>query len=213
MQVVDDKTGSTRDQIVLLLKREGSMSVGDLAKSLDITEMAVRRHLHTLERDMLIHSTLVRQAMGRPSHVYSLTEEAEAHFPNNYAELVVEILQDMEAVAGKEKVDRFFERREQRLHNEMQKVISTDLSLPQRVERLVQFQNERGYMAEWDQDADGRYIVRELHCPIADVARQFEKACHCELQLFTNVLQARVERTQCMALGTGEHCVYTVEEQ
>ena len=42
----------------------------ELANELEITEMAVRRHIQTLERDKLIRSDVKKQTMGRPSKVY-----------------------------------------------------------------------------------------------------------------------------------------------
>ena len=62
-------TLSTKDEILIMLKTAGSLTVSDISKELGITEMAVRRHLNTLERDEMIKSTLVRQAMGRPTHL------------------------------------------------------------------------------------------------------------------------------------------------
>ena len=72
--------GSTREEILALLKQSPNLSVGDIAQKLGITEMAVRRHLNNLERDQLLSSHLVRQAMGRPSRVYYLTEKADEFF-------------------------------------------------------------------------------------------------------------------------------------
>ncbi len=73
--------GSTRQAVLLLLKTKGPSSVGDLARELGITEMAVRRHLTSLERDDSIRSNIVRQPMGRPAHIFSLTEVGENLFP------------------------------------------------------------------------------------------------------------------------------------
>ena len=59
---------STRKVILSMLKTQGPLSVHDLAKQLGITEMAVRRHIHSMEKDDLLETKLVRQAMGRPSN-------------------------------------------------------------------------------------------------------------------------------------------------
>ena len=64
---------STRKVILSMLKTQGPLSVHDIAKQLGITEMAVRRHIHSLEKDDLLEAKLVRQAMGRPSNVYTLS--------------------------------------------------------------------------------------------------------------------------------------------
>ncbi len=50
------ETRTTKEEIVQLLKINGEHTVAELAKSLDITEMAVRRHLSKLEKEQLIDS-------------------------------------------------------------------------------------------------------------------------------------------------------------
>ncbi|GAB7388815.1 transcriptional regulator [Bacillaceae bacterium] len=207
-----DKMGektSTRKEILHLLKRKGPMSVGEMAKILGISEMAVRRHLNTLERDNLLEATLVRQAMGRPINLYGLSEEADKYFPKNYCDFTLDLLQDIEALAGRETIDRLFARREERLKDQyLQRMRGKSLAL--RVETLAKIQNEKGYMVEWEMDEKtGNYIFKEYNCPISQVAREYNQACRCELSLFRKVLDTRVEQKQCMAKG-GEHCVYVI---
>jgi predicted ArsR family transcriptional regulator len=201
---------STRDQILHMLKVKGSLSVSDMAVELGITEMAVRRHLNTLERDNLIKSTLVRQAMGRPTNVYSLSQEADELFPRNYSHLTLDFLRDLKEMDGLGKVEMLFRRREDRLEEAYRNHIQGDLQ--QRVATLAELQNEKGYMVEWEKDEEtGSYRIKEYNCPISQVAREFNQACSCELSLFRRVLQADVEQTSCMAKG-GDKCVFVIKE-
>lgn len=201
---------STRDQILHMLKVKGSLSVSDMAVDLGITEMAVRRHLNTLERDNLIKSTLVRQAMGRPTNVYSLSQEADELFPRNYSHLTLDFLHDLKDMDGMGKVEMLFRRRENRLEETYRAYMQGDLG--ERVAKLAELQNEKGYMVEWEKDPeDGSYRIKEFNCPISQVAREFNQACSCELSLFRRVLSADVEQTSCMAKG-GEKCVFEIKE-
>ncbi|HFH7731085.1 TPA: ArsR family transcriptional regulator, partial [Streptococcus agalactiae] len=52
---------TTKDEIVQLLKVKGEHTVAELAEILEITEMAIRRHLSNLEKDGFIYSKMVRQ--------------------------------------------------------------------------------------------------------------------------------------------------------
>lgn len=201
---------STRDQILHMLKLKGSLSVSDMAQELGITEMAVRRHLNTLERDKLIKSSLVRQAMGRPTNVYSLSQEADEMFPRNYHDLTLDLLEDIEAIDGMDKVDLLFQRREDRLEEKYRQYIHGELE--NRVAKLAEMQNQKGYMVEWEKDESGTYYIKEFNCPISQVARQFTQACSCELSLFKRVLEADVEQTSCMAKG-GDNCVYKINQK
>lgn len=201
---------STRDQILHMLKVKGSLSVSDMAVDLGITEMAVRRHLNTLERDSLIKSTLVRQAMGRPTNVYSLSQEADELFPRNYSHLTLDFLRDLQEMDGMGKVEMLFRRRENRLEETYRTQVQGDLE--ERVAKLAELQNDKGYMVEWEkvESGDG-YRIQEFNCPISQVAREYNQACSCELSLFRRVLKANVEQTSCMAKG-GEKCVFEIKE-
>ncbi|MBO8171796.1 MAG: transcriptional regulator [Bacillaceae bacterium] len=208
-----DQGKSTRDQIIHMLKMEGAMTVSEIAKQLEITEMAVRRHLNTLERDNLIQSTLQRQAMGRPTHVYSLSEKAEQFFPKSYQDIALDFLQDIREMEGEEKVLHLFRRREKRLYDLYSQQMEGK-SIDQRLEELAEIQNEKGYMVELKKDPEtGAYIFVEKNCPISDVAKEFTHACNCELSLFQKVLpDAEVIQNECMAKG-GEKCKYTIREK
>src|SRR5690554_4139850 len=95
-----DQDFSTIKKVMTLIKTKGPLSVNELSKHLSITEMAVRRHLNTLERDNLVDTTMVRQAMGRPTHVYSLTKAADDLFPKNYHKLTLDLLGELDDEEG-----------------------------------------------------------------------------------------------------------------
>ena len=58
---------TTKDKILELLKKEVNLTVSELIEHLQITHMAIRKHLATLEKDQLIISESERVATGRPS--------------------------------------------------------------------------------------------------------------------------------------------------
>ncbi|MDM5315345.1 transcriptional regulator [Fictibacillus sp. b24] len=205
---------STRDEIIYLLKRNKRMTVTEMAKSLGITEMAVRRHLNTLERDHVIETTLVRQAMGRPIHFYHLTASGDEQFPRNYSGLTVEFLNDIEEVNGTEAVDLLFKRRENRLQDKYKDRMNILSDFEQKVNELANIQNEAGYMVDWKSgEVPGTYVLTEYNCPIAMVANEYQQACSCELSLFKRMLQTDdVERKTCMAKG-GDYCCYIIKEE
>ena len=195
-----------------MLKTKGSMTVGEMSVELGITEMAVRRHLSTLERDDLIKSRLLRQSMGRPTNVYYLSEEAENMFPKNYGDLSLELLKDVEELQGEHVVEELFRRRKERMEESYQDLITHDSDMESKLEALARLQNDKGYMVEVKKDEDtGKYIFVESNCPISNVAREYNVACDCEKDLFKTVLKADVNQEQCMATG-GDNCVYIIED-
>ncbi|MFC5471772.1 helix-turn-helix transcriptional regulator [Cohnella suwonensis] len=201
---------STRRQLLQLLKTQGNGCIGDLSKALGITEMAVRRHIQSLEKDRLIRSELVRQAMGRPMYRYSLTEQADELFPKNYPQLMLDLLEELEEQDdGEAMIERMFQGRRDKLESRYRDRMS-ELPLADRVSELSAIQNGGGYMTEWEPASDdGSFVLREYNCPIAKVAGKYREACRCEQQLFERLLDADVERTECLADGEFR-CSYAI---
>lgn len=202
---------STRKVILTMLKTNGALTVSEMAKQLGITEMAVRRHLNTMERDGLIEAKLVRQAMGRPTNLYSLTENADDLFPKKYHHLTLDLLSELVADAGAEKVDSLFEKRKERLIHRYEDQIAGK-TLPERVKTLADIQNSNGYMVDWNESEDGQYVINEHNCPISQVANQYNHACQCELMMFETLLDADVKRVECLVKG-GNKCSYVIQEK
>jgi predicted ArsR family transcriptional regulator len=200
---------STRKVLLTLMKTKGSLSVNDMAKELGITEMAIRRHLNTLERDGLIEAKLIRQAMGRPMHLYSLTLLADDLFPKNYHQLTLELLGELEIEAGSNPVGLLFEGRKQKLLKKYMGRMEGK-TLVDRVAELAEIQNYNGYMAKWEPDHAGHIVFTEYNCPIAQVAKEYNEACHCELSLFQSLLGVDIERTECLTKG-GNKCTYLIK--
>nr|WP_040948819.1 metalloregulator ArsR/SmtB family transcription factor [Gorillibacterium massiliense] len=198
---------STRYIVLTLIKTKGPLSASDITKQIGITNMAVRRHLQSLEKDGLIDSERMHQAMGRPTAVYRSTEVAENLFPKNYHTLTLDLLKELVQETGEEMIDRLFERRKTSLYHKYEEIRQEEL-LEQRVAKLTGIQNDNGYMANWDKTAEG-FTMTEINCPISQIANHYEQACRCELQLFESLLDAEVNRSECLAKG-GRSCVYHI---
>lgn len=202
--------GSTRRQLLHLLKTRGESCVQELSGALGISEMAVRRHLQTLERDGLVRVSTVRRPVGRPSYRYALTERADEMFPRNYAQLTLDLLDELQALAGTGAVDRLFAGRREKLEARYRERMRGK-HLRDRVAELAAIQNAGGYMAEWEEDRDG-FRFYEYNCPIAAVAGSYRQACRCERELFAALLDAEVERTECLAEGD-VRCAYVIRSR
>lgn len=210
--MVTGHEGSTRKLILNMLKTRSGRSVSEMAKDLGITEMAVRRHLNTLERDGYVSASLVRQSVGRPAYLYSLTELADECFPKNYDSLTLDLLAELESNAfGDEAVEKLFVGREEKLVFQYWPRMQAK-PLGERVQELTHIQNQGGYMAEWEQDVQGTYYIHEYNCPITQVAKRYNQACECELSLFQRLLHADVERTECISQG-GDKCTYRIRQR
>lgn len=212
MTLTEQEQLSTREYILQLLKTRGALSTKELTDELGITVMAVRRHIQSLEKDNLITAKTIRQAMGRPTAVYTLTQQAEGFFPRKYHTLTLELLGELEDHFGEDAVEKLFEGRKNKLLQKYD-VSMQGKEFADRVAMLANIQNENGYMVEWEQINEEEYVLKEHNCPIEQVATKYQHACQCELQLFKALLgDADVSRTDCLAKG-GQRCTYSIKRK
>ncbi|WP_400246813.1 helix-turn-helix transcriptional regulator [Niallia sp. JL1B1071] len=204
------KQKTTKDKILHFLKKEGALTVNDFTDRLQITHMAVRKHLTILEKDGLIQSELVKQPMGRPIQSYTLAERAELFFPKSYEGISIDLLHDVKELYGDDSVQQLFNKREERLTNEYISRMS-DKTPSEKMLEMVEIQNEKGYMADLSKVDDHTFEITEYNCPILEVAKEFKVACRCETEMLKNVLGTNtVSRTYCRTEGDN-HCKFLVQ--
>ncbi|MCE5172711.1 transcriptional regulator [Paenibacillus profundus] len=209
MQPQDDM--STRETILYLLKTNDELSAKELTERLNITSMAVRRHIDALERDGFIDSRTVRQPMGRPSAMYYLTERASILFPNKYHAVALDLLHELVQESGENMVERLFERRKDALYKKHAESME-DKSFQEKIALLANIQNENGYMVELKKNSDDEFVFTEHNCPISQIANKYNHACTCELKLFESLLDADISRPECLSKGDRK-CVYTIRRR
>lgn len=210
MKQSDTKT-STRQQMLMLLKTNGSMSAAQLAVELNMTEMGVRRHLYSLEEEGMLEIEMVRQPMGRPLRTYRLSTQGDEQFPKQYHQLILDLLREMEVWPEEEGIGKLFESRKQSLIEKYAPQMGQS-SLDERVEALGTIQDNNGYMVETEREEDGSWLLHEYNCPIAQVAQHYKQPCACELALFRELLDADVTRIECIA-EQGMRCTYRIRKQ
>lgn len=194
-----------RDGILLCLKQRGRMTAQALADELGVTPVAVRKHLEALEAEGLVRVAAVKQPRGRPALVYQLTPAADTLFPQGYRQLSLDLIADLVALDGEEKLEQLLRARNARL---VQERVAPIEDPDQRVYELVRLRNEDGYMVSVEEQPDS-YLIREHNCPIYEVASRFPVACQCEADLFTAVINKPVVRERSIVEGD-ESCTYRV---
>lgn len=201
---------TTKEKLINLLKKETKMTVNQMAQALEITEMAVRKHLNILERDSFIHISEMKQPVGRPVQVFSLTPQADVLFPKNYDNLTVDFLNDLQEIQGDEIIDQLFENRSKRLASKYSSYLKHSFSNEEMVETLKDIQIEKGYMADVIKIDDNQFELIEHNCPIYEVSKKFRQACNCETNMFKEVLNTNnVQRTSCKVDGDN-HCHFLI---
>jgi predicted ArsR family transcriptional regulator len=208
MTLAHREQGQTRDEILDLLRRRGQMTAAELSATLGIGTVGVRQHLALLERDGLIHTAAVRRGVGRPSHLYALTSDAEALFPRRYDRLLLDALELIGELGGPPAVDQLFARRRDRLAEQYAPRLAGKNRAAQ-VAELAELLTEQGYMCEWEPLPAGGFALIEHNCPVDCVARDYHQACNHELTLYEDLLGIPLVREETISEG-GTCCRYRI---
>ena len=160
---------------------------------------------NALETAGLVSREAVKHGVGRPRHVYDVTEAAQDLFPANYDGLAAGLLAAIQAIGGDELVDDVFEERRritrERLRQRLGDRLGADAPLVDRARELAVIQDEQGYLAETTIGPDGVIRLVERNCAIHRVAAGHAAACQAELDLFRELLGTDVERETHIANG------------
>src|SRR5450432_3447585 len=100
-----------RRELVLALRTNGPSSPDQLAALVGASRTGVLQQLRVLELDGLVSRRTERHGVGRPRHLYDVTPSAQPLFPANYDGLATGLLAAIDAIGGRELVERVFETR------------------------------------------------------------------------------------------------------
>jgi predicted ArsR family transcriptional regulator len=199
---------STRNNIVLLLKKNGSMSIDELSKRIDITPMGIRQHLLALEKKDLVTYTVRKRGIGRPGFIYMLTDAANELFPKAYDEFALGILRDITKYEGAGKIDQIFGWRRNRMLELKKGVLAGSENIEDTLHNFKKLLEEDGHLVDLSRN-NGHYHLKQYHCPISKVAREFGEACKHELQLYRELIGKNVIREQSVSEGAPA-CLYLI---
>lgn len=139
---------SSKEDILNYLAKQEHASVQELASHLHISPQATRRHLKDLETEALIEHCTIQVGMGRPQHLYQLSEKGRDRLPARYGDFALSLLDTLAETVGQEQVGTILRKQWERKACEYQEQIG-DGTLQEKVEKLVELRRAEGYMAEW----------------------------------------------------------------
>lgn len=205
------KSSRGRTAVLELVKRQGPVTSGALAKKLAVTGTAVRQHLETLEKAGLVKQESRTGGRGRPAKLWRATPEADSNFANSHAALAIELIAQVRKAFGEEGLDRLIALRTAEQERTYLPEVTRGKSLKSRLEQLAKLRSREGYMAEVRKDFAGAWLLLEHHCPICSAARACSGICRDELKLFQRLMgkDVHVERVSHILAGA-ERCAYRV---
>ncbi|MFO6296184.1 helix-turn-helix transcriptional regulator [Rahnella selenatireducens] len=205
----NDVRQSVAERLMTLLKTRGEMQASDAGHLLGTTGEAARQQFVKLAKDGLVEAKGVSQGVGRPAQYWQLTAKGHAHFPDAHADLTVQLLQLIRTSLGESALDQLITSRESQTLDNYRQAMKGANSLEERLQRLTAIRTREGYMADWTLQEDGSYLFVENHCPICAAATTCQGFCRAERDVFRDVLEANVERTEHILQGA-RRCAYVI---
>ncbi len=193
---------------MLLLKKSGGMSIEELSNLINITPMGIRQHLLALEKKGMVTYFAKKRGIGRPGFIYRLSEGAGDHFPKAYDNLALGLLRDLKKHDGQEKIDKLFGWRRERLFKIKKQDLSASSGLDETLNALKQILEAEGYFVELGKNGTHHYL-KQYHCPIHKVAKEFKEACKHELLLYRDLLGRDISRQQTIS-EDAPSCLYLI---
>ncbi|MGD8605386.1 MAG: winged helix-turn-helix transcriptional regulator [Anaerolineales bacterium] len=198
---------STREVILRAIRAQGDCTVKELAEAADISPVSVRHHLSNLLADGLIQAKEVRHGVGRPTHHYSLTEDAIELFPTRYLRLTNRLLVELKQNLPDQQVESLLSKVAGSMADDYAAQLD-DLTLEEKLPRLVEMLNDEGFEAEIEQRQD-HIIIRALSCPYYRVGINHPEVCSIDQAFIACTLSLPVERITCLLEGDS-HCAFSV---
>jgi predicted ArsR family transcriptional regulator len=206
-------SSNLRREVLYALRTGGPAAPDQVADLVGASRTGVLQQLRTLESAGLVTRSLSRHGVGRPRHVYDLTPAAQELFPANYGALAQSILTAIRSIGGEALIRDVFEARREhlkaRIGGRVAERLPMGASLWDRVREVASYQDETGYLGRATRDQDGTIWLSEHNCAISGVSNPFPIACEEELQLFGEILGAKVTR-ECHIASGGRSCTYRV---
>lgn len=209
---------TTKQQILVLLKRTGSVTIEEAAGALAVASMTARQHLVGLEKDGLVESQKVRRSTGRPHYLYTLTQKGDEMFPRRY-DLLAQILLDeagrlrpdeIEGLSPDEKRSMLVQRTADRLAERYRFPVE-GRSLEQRVAAVTDVLHLIGGFAEWC-STDAGLEIRDYNCVFSRLVPEQVSGCEWHVRLLSQLLKWPV-RHEVFVNGRVECCRYVVSPE
>lgn len=178
---------STRKTIIKLLKRSGGMTIEELSKKVNITPMGVRQHLLALEKKGIVRYITQKHGIGRPGFVYMLTPKADMFFPKTNAQFAIDILRKLRELGSPEKFSQVLDARKKRLLHSCREALAGTTSRADALQKIKEVLEADGHIIEITRE-NGHFHFRNFHCPIREVASEFEEICRHDLSLMKELL-------------------------
>ena len=198
----------TRWAVLETIKEYGRLSVNDLAEVVDVKAVTVRHHLNSLQAEGLVAMQEERQSVGRPRHIYSLTEAGQSLFPHKYHLLAERLIDQLKDIMPAESLALFLRQMAGQVADDLRADIQ-QLPVEEQMVRLVKTLGEEGFLASWERSGDTIRLT-EYHCPYYFVGQSHPEVCTIDETIISIALDTDVTKSSCLLHGDA-NCTFELD--
>jgi DeoR family suf operon transcriptional repressor len=194
-----DFSNTPAGKVLRAIQLRGEARIKDVAADLGVTTSAVRLHLTQLQASGAVQADKVREGVGRPYYVYSVTPEANNLFRKDYGEVARLLLEEVGETQGDDALQAVLHRVGDRLAG-LYRAQVAGRELADRVQAWAQLLDNRGVSVKVEKTEKG-YVLQEYGCLYQNLAAENRAVCEMEQQVMGRLLESGVELTQCVLDG------------
>lgn len=200
-----------------LLHSQSGMTVDELSRALAISRNAVNQHLASLEGNGFIQSTMLSSTGGRPSKMYSLSDQGRELFPRHYdlfSNLLIRLLKEK---IGQDTLKSYLSDLGGQLAAEFQGRMRDKANLEDKVAELANIMYELGYEAAAENRGNGSSEIVASNCVFHKLAEEYNDVCDLDLSLISSALgssaigNVTIDHSECMVKG-GTCCRFVIRK-
>jgi len=206
----------TRDRVLRGVLNHGPVSAASLGELLSLTPAAVRRHLDALEQANMIEVASLKQygaGAGRPARRYVIAPQGHERLGNDYLMIARNALEMLRDTVGESALETFASTRAAEMEARYRPVVeAAGEGVAARAQALAEAMSRDGFVttAQITEPPAGRLAPGKLlasiqlcqgHCPIRDLAEDFQVFCEQETGIISDLLGVDVRRLSTMAGG------------
>jgi len=193
-------TETSDGQLMDLLRRQGSMTVSQLAELTGVTATAVRQRLNRLMGQDLVTRHAERSGRGRPTHRYGLSDKALQLVGTNFAELAKVLWQEVRAIQDPSVRKGLLQRVAVSLVERYGDQVEGD-SPKERMLSIAKAFEGRNMSFTVEQNENGLPVLRAHDCPYPELAESDRAICEVEQMVMGMLIDHDVELSQCRLDG------------
>ena len=185
-----------------LIRRQGPLTVAEMAGHLGVTPTAVRNRLTRLTGSGMVERRVEHGGRGRPNHVYLASVEAHKRLGQNYADLAVVLWDEMKRTVEDRKIRRMLFGR---ITDRLAELYRSQLTGDEWEGRLVQLGtilHDRGIETEVTRgDGTMMPVLKQHSCPYYELAEIDRAVCVMERKMLEKAVGRGLRLSQCRLDG------------